>query len=665
MTKPFLYRNEAKLNGFLIVLAIVFTFFPVKLSANPISEKGVLDLREWDFEKDGTLDLKGEWAFYWQKFLDHGSIAEHEPSTFINSPGMWRQGEINGVPIPRIGYGTMQLRVLMGKRPHNLMLEIPGIYTAYELDVNGKTKATRGIIGKTEMLSEPQFGTQTPIIYSDTSTLDIIIRISDFDRGSGGINLPISIGTMEDILFQDKFQMIVEWFLVGILFFCFLYHIGLFLLRRKDLHLLFFALFCLAFVLRLLTRGQKFLFDLFPIEWWMLFNRIEFISLFVIPAFYLIYFNQLFKKSINQNVLRYYIGFVIFQSVMTLFLPSYWHSYLLPLYQFAGAMVGLYMTVISYNLVRKGNRIARIFLIGHGILLFGIAHDIMHFNYVFRSIEILGYFSIIFIFLQIYALARNSSQAFSRVEELSRSLNEKVYERTEQLKKANIVKGKMLSVISHDLRSPLASLDGYLKVFDNGGIKEEEQSKVLKKLRKSLSESTELLDNLLNWASGQLESNQLVAHMEDLNLHNVAEESIELFNEQIAEKNVMVKNFIAENTIIHADRNMIKSVIRNLVSNAIKFTPDGGTIRITSKSDLKRMVVSVIDSGIGLPDEIKDKLFTITPSSSRMGTQSEKGVGVGLVLCKDFVTQMGGEIWVENRNGGSKGTVFSFSLPIR
>ena len=636
-----------------------------KAKEAPISIDGVLDLRDWNFEEDGTIELKGSWDFYWQHFLDQDEIERSSPSTSINSPGMWRQGEIEGQEIPRIGYGTFRLKVLLGERPHNLMLSIPAIMTAYELDVNGKTKAKLGIVGRTEILSEPQFGLRTPIIYSDTSVLDIIIRVSDFDRGSGGILHAIDLGTMEDIMFQNQLQAVLEWFLVGILFFCFIYHLGLYLMRPKDDFFLFFALFCLAFVFRLLTRGHKFLFDIFPIEWWMLFNRIEFISFIVLPAFYLIYFNSLFKNSLNRTFLRYFLYFVGLQVLATLLMPSYWHSYLLPYYQAIGFLVGSYALFISYRLMMKGNKIAQIFFAGHVILFFGIIHDIMHFNFIFRSVEMLGYLSIVFIFLQIYALAKSSTTAFAKAENLSESLNEQVYEQTEQLKKANLIKGKLLSVISHDLRSPLTSLDGYLKIMNNGDGDQKDDKKVIEKLRKSLRESTNLLDNMLTWASAKMESNKLEPSIEHLRLLPIVEESVNFFQEQATDKNVLIKNFIAEESIIYADRIMIRSVIRNLLSNAIKFTPEGGTIRVSCKPESDRVIVSVTDSGIGLPEDIKDKLFEITPSSSRIGTASEKGVGVGLVLCKDFVSQMGGEIWVEDRNGGSSGTIFSFSLPLR
>ncbi len=658
--KPMNYR------AWVVLTCMILFFLPdVFAKEIPSAQNGVIDLRDWNFDKDGPVDLKGTWSFYWEHFLDQEDIDQVRPSTIINSPGMWRQGELDGEPIPRIGYGTMRLRVLLGDRPHNLMLNIPAIMTSYELDVNGKTKAKRGIIGRTEILSEPQFGLQTPIIFSDTSVLDIIVRVSDFDRGSGGILHAITLGNMEDILFANQLQAILEWFLVGILFFCFIYHLGLFLMRPKDDFFLFFALFCLAFVFRLLTRGHKFLFDIFPLEWWMLFNRIEFISFIILPGLYLIYFSSLFKNSINQIFLRFFLYFVGLQVLATLLMPSYWHSYILPYYQTIGFLVGSYTLYVSWILTAKGNKIAQIFFVGHLILFFGIIHDILHFNFIFRSVELLGYLSIVFILIQIYALAKTSTTAFAKAENLSVSLNEQVYEQTEQLKKANLIKGKLLSVISHDLRSPLTSLDGYLKIMNSGNVNGAEDQSLIKKLRQSLNESTNLLDNMLTWASAQMESNKLEPTIERLKLLPIAEEAVRLFEDQAQEKNVLVKNFISEDSVIYADRIMIRSVIRNLLSNAIKFTPEGGTIRVTGKTETDRAIVSVVDSGIGLPEEIRDKLFEITPSSSRIGTASEKGVGVGLVLCKDFISQMGGEIWVEERDGGNSGTVFSFSLPNR
>jgi signal transduction histidine kinase len=650
---------------FFLIFFLLISFDQVVARSKPVSSQGILDLRDWDFEEDGPLELRGEWALYWQQFLDSHLIDGIKPSTYINSPGMWRQGELYGKEIPRIGYGTMRLKVLLGSRPHNLMLNIPDIRTSYELEVNGKIKARRGVIGQNQQTSLAQFGIQSPIIYSDTSTLDIIVRISDFERGSGGILVPITMGTMEDVLFENRMESLQEWFLVGVLFFSFLYHIGLYVMRRKDKFMLYFGLFSLAFVLRLLTRGQKFLFDVFPIEWWMIFNRIEFISFFVLPALYLVYFNSLFKRSIDPRIIRVALIITSLQILSTLFVPFYWHSYVLPVYQFFGAAVAFYTLFISFRLFRGGNRLAQIFFIGHLILVVGIVNDILHFNFIARGMEVLGYSSMVFLFIQIYALARRSTLAINSSEDLSVSLEEKVYQRTEQLSKANIVKGKLLSIISHDLRSPLASLSGFLNVMNNGGISKKEQKTLLEKLKSSIDESTSLLDSLLNWASKQLESTQLGMNLEWVNLYDASKESIEQFGTRTEEKNILIKNFIGPDSEAVADRNMLKSVIRNLLANAIKFTPEGGVIRISSKKEDNKMVISVTDSGIGLPEKLRSSLFDLNLARSRMGTRSEKGAGIGLILCKDFVNQMGGEIWVEDRNNGVHGSIFSFSLPLK
>ncbi len=645
-----------------LMLMLLFSHNKAFSTGQPIAQKGVLELSNWDFEKDGNVSLEGEWSFYWQHFLHAENINDRGPSTFVKSPGMWRHAIVGDENLPRVGYGTLRLVVHLGKRPHSLMLYVSDIHCEYEMEVNGKIVASRGIIGHKKEVSEPQFGPQIPIIYSDTGTLDILVRLSDFSRGSGGILAPIRLGTMENILAERRRSTIIEWFMIGLLVFSTLYHFGLFLMRRIDISLLYFGFFSLAFVFRLLTRGQKFLFEIAPIEWWMFFNRLEFISLYVLPLLYLVYFNSLFKKNIHSGVLRSAIVFTGALVMFALFMPPNWHTYILPYFQAYGIVVSLYMVYVSYLMVRKGNKLAEIFLFGHALLMAGIINDILHFNFIVRGMEVLGYSSILFLTLQIYALAKRSTSALNQAEDMSADLEEQIYKRTEQLSKANIVKGKLLSIISHDLRSPLTSLGGFLNVLDNG-VNKEDEKKMLDKLRGSLEESTSLLDNLLNWASSQIDSEKLSIDLKNHSLAELTAESMEDMQVEANEKGILIKNFVGPESLVQTDRNMFRTIMRNLLTNAIKFTPEGGTIRITSRKEKRMIIVSVVDSGIGLPPEMKASLFELSPSKSRIGTGNEKGSGIGLILCKDFVNQLGGEIWVEDRGEEVNGTVFSFSLP--
>ncbi len=227
-----------------------------------------------------------------------------------------------------------------------------------------------------------------------------------------------------------------------------------------------------------------------------------------------------------------------------------------------------------------------------------------------------------------------------------------------QLEEVNHVKDKLLSVVSHDIRGPLGSLHLALNLVKSGSMSAEEFQKVTEGLEARLTHTTEFIDNLLQWAKLQMRGETF--EPDRLDLAKLAEESVRLLELECSQKNILIKNHIHGPLEAYADVNMIRSVFRNLLTNAVKFTKPNGTISIGAyRVDLK-IIISVADSGVGIPEKNRNKLFTIS-SVTTQGTKQEKGTGLGLLLCKEFVEKNGGSIWFETEDG--KGTTFYFSLP--
>ncbi|WP_276367491.1 sensor histidine kinase [Chryseolinea sp. H1M3-3] len=227
-----------------------------------------------------------------------------------------------------------------------------------------------------------------------------------------------------------------------------------------------------------------------------------------------------------------------------------------------------------------------------------------------------------------------------------------------QLEEVNHVKDKLLSVVSHDIRGPLGSLHLALNLVKSGSMTADEFQKVTEGLEARLTHTTEFIDNLLQWAKLQMRGETF--EPDRLDLGKLAEESVALLEPECSQKNIRIKNHIQGPLEAYADVNMIRSVFRNLLTNAVKFTKPNGTISIGAyRVDLK-IIISVADSGVGIPEKNRNKLFTIS-SVTTQGTKQEKGTGLGLLLCKEFVEKNGGSIWFETEDG--KGTTFYFSLP--
>lgn len=250
----------------------------------------------------------------------------------------------------------------------------------------------------------------------------------------------------------------------------------------------------------------------------------------------------------------------------------------------------------------------------------------------------------------------------------NRQLQRMVAERTEELSVSNKElkkhiedKNKLQSILAHDLRNPFTAILGYIELikneFEQKGDKEhvEMMNMLLDSGRNTLS----LLENLLQW-SGSKEGG-LEANFEAVDVTQLVEEAISMTEAQSTFKNIFVRNLIEESYFVWADRNMILSVIRNLLSNAIKFSGRDSIVEISLKEQEEKVIISVEDPGVGIPEGQVNKLFSSdSKTHQKVGTQGEKGIGMGLLLCKEFIQKHDEEIWVSSTP--KKGSTFSFSL---
>ncbi|MGD2088585.1 MAG: HAMP domain-containing sensor histidine kinase [Candidatus Aminicenantes bacterium] len=236
-------------------------------------------------------------------------------------------------------------------------------------------------------------------------------------------------------------------------------------------------------------------------------------------------------------------------------------------------------------------------------------------------------------------------------------------ELTQQLLDANAAKDRFYSIIAHDLRNPLQVLlfSADLMAEEYEQVDEEAIKKFIQQVNHTAHNMSNLLENLLQWARFQY--GELECQPETINLFLLAKENIQYFVENAEKKNISISMRIPENTWVYADENMIKSVLRNLVNNSVKFTHPGGKIKIFSKKEGDFIIISVQDTGIGIPKEKLDDLFQNSKRKHVIttGTAEEKGSSLGLLICKEFVEKNGGTIRVKSEPG--KGSTFEFSLP--
>jgi signal transduction histidine kinase len=228
-----------------------------------------------------------------------------------------------------------------------------------------------------------------------------------------------------------------------------------------------------------------------------------------------------------------------------------------------------------------------------------------------------------------------------------------------QLERLNQEKNKLFSIISHDLKSPLDSIRSYLELLSEDLITPEERTQFEQQLLMVTTNTTELLQNLLSWSKTQMEGS--ATRLVPINMYNALHASLDV-QETVAEtKGIALTYSIDDSMTVIADHDMLQLVVRNLVSNAIKFTEKGGRIQLRAYPENDRCHLCVKDTGRGIPEERQKDIFTLKTSST-YGTANEKGVGLGLVMCKEFTELQGGRIWFESSEG--LGTTFHLSLPL-
>lgn len=236
--------------------------------------------------------------------------------------------------------------------------------------------------------------------------------------------------------------------------------------------------------------------------------------------------------------------------------------------------------------------------------------------------------------------------------------NDEIRAQAEQLNNLNAAKDKLFSIISHDLRSPVASLKALMSIMGKSNLSEREFVSTVEKLKSRLDSVYDDLDNMLEWAQSQLKGLQVNTESFDLKL--LADLKIELFREAARIKSITLINDIEKGSYVLADKNHISLALRNLLANAIKFTPYGGCVRVYCSDQDEQMEISISDSGIGMCPEELSRLFDTSTHFTKRGTNDEKGAGIGLLLTKEFVENNGGSLSVQSEAG--KGSTFSFSL---
>lgn len=270
--------------------------------------------------------------------------------------------------------------------------------------------------------------------------------------------------------------------------------------------------------------------------------------------------------------------------------------------------------------------------------------------------------STVLIFLSISYMRKNYDHERLSVEQRNREIEaqkDEILLQKGALEYLNREKDRLLSIVAHDVRMPLSSIQGYLEILNSIGLDEAEKQLIEGQLLQITRDTSEMLMNLLSWSKTQLQGGNV--QLKALDVNEALQGWLKIENTIANKKGIRLRMLTAGQLYLMADHDMLHLVVRNLVSNAIKFTPEGGEVIVSTRYRGTNGMIIISDNGIGITPEKQEHLFQLNASAT-YGTNNEKGIGLGLLLCKEFTEKQQGNIWFESET--QKGSVFYVSLKL-
>lgn len=266
---------------------------------------------------------------------------------------------------------------------------------------------------------------------------------------------------------------------------------------------------------------------------------------------------------------------------------------------------------------------------------------------------------VIFLFFQSVALSEIFAYSFKENKELNKNLEKRVEEKTREISRSSLLRDTLIRIVSHDIRGPLSNLKSVITLVREEQVGIEQAKEFMGTIDKGVDHTIQMLDELMEW--GHAASQDKRIDQEELVLKEIIVSTMEHMKRHIDSKQLSFELSGDVEAKCQFDKNALKVVMRNLFSNAVKFTEKGGAINVHVMEGADDIVIDIKDTGIGIPEGMKANLFEMKKDNKRVGTDNEKSSGVGLFICKDLITQNGGMLSVKDNPDG-KGTIFTFTL---
>lgn len=412
----------------------------------PVAVKGILDLSQWDFEKNGDLTLEGEWDFIWNQFLSYEQILNMKAkiTSYMNVPGHWRGLKAGDSVLPGDGYCTVHLLVKLPAISKDLAIKIPDIGTAHRIWINDNLIYEAGRIGKTEKEMIPYLMPEIRLLnFQNEKEFHITLQMSNFMDRTGGVWGHFTLGKSKDLDRRKSIVLSLEMMVFGGLFIMSIYHFGLFTIRRQDRSTLFFGLFCLDYAIRTLLVEHRILMRIFPSLPFDLTFRLEYLTAYLVFPFFVSFFSHLFSKEFNLYYIRAVWIFILVLCTTVILFPHYIYTQFLIPFEAAVFCSIPYLLYANLSAIRNRRVGSVTSFAGVVILGIGAVTDILHNEHIIFLHYTFPFCLFGFLFFQSFSLSTKFSKAFSISEKQALELSEKTVSLTNTNEELNELKTEL------------------------------------------------------------------------------------------------------------------------------------------------------------------------------------------------------------------------------
>jgi Signal transduction histidine kinase len=651
------------------------------------AQRGLMDLRKADMSAS-LVKLNGEWEFYWGRRFepsDRQAWDSPGPKHYLRLPQSWNGYVWEGEQLPGEGYATFRLLLLLNDSDagQTLALRLPTIFHAYRLWIDGVLHAQVGRVGSDRDSTQPSLATRLVYFQPRDNQVELVLEVANFHHMRGGVTKPMELGTAQAASNKTILKTAYEIFVTASLFIIGTYHLLLYVHRRKDSAPLYFGLFSIMWSIRSLLVGEVLMTRLFPSFPWGIQIKAEYLILYLGTHIFTIYFSRLFPEEtprwfrLSSRYLALSFSFIVLAA------PARLYTRTLLTYEIIIVLHMIFFLYILSKAFRRKKEGAGLFIAVSVVTFASVLNDFLYYNELSPYANTSNLGLLIFTVAQMVLLSSRFAKAVSneekavrelavaneRLQEANRNLEQKVAERTRELSAAHDdlrvaydrllrseeERKKLLSYFTHDLKAPLSSIIGYVEALQDN-INPEKHATYLKYVYDRaiwLNRMMEDLSLLSSLETGRISMNKRTVPIEPL-IRRFWEKYELVLEEAGLHGEIRVDPALhsGDPPLVDVDPMRIEQVLANLMSNAIKFTAPGGSVRLSlALGDMGGLhaLICLSDTGIGIPqgdlERIFERHFKRYPADL---DREATGSGLGLAISKEIVELHEGKIWMED-----------------